>query len=182
MNGSLCDLPIYVHLSCFVVASVSTLVIYDARRAPTDLCSASYLHICPITSDLILAALGAALFSPSNPGHYASLSDLYHLRPHPSAATMSFNIASDGSPTPRKGPARFPVPGDLRVDTSPEALGQAVGSMSLSQYPSSFHRVFGSTLTSNTQGLKRPLGPSALGSRSLLEQHELLDGYKVSTS
>ncbi|KAL6153879.1 hypothetical protein ACJQWK_01555 [Exserohilum turcicum] len=69
---------------------------------------------------------------------------------------MSFNIASDGSPTPRKGPARFPVPGDLRVDTSPEALGQA--------------------------GLKRPLGPSALGSRSLLEQHELLDGYKVSTS
>ncbi|USP80842.1 hypothetical protein yc1106_08116 [Curvularia clavata] len=91
---------------------------------------------------------------------------------------MSFNIASDGSPTPRKGPTRFPVPGDLRADTSPEALGQAVGSMGLNNLQDAFQRAFGSTLTSNTQGFKRPPGPSTLGNRSLLQQQDSLDGYK----
>lgn len=92
---------------------------------------------------------------------------------------MSFNIASDGSPTPRKGPTRFPVPGDLRIDTSPEALGQAVGNLSLGGYPYALQRMFGSALTSNTQGFKRSLGPSALGNRSLLEPPNPLDVYKV---
>jgi hypothetical protein len=96
------------------------------------------------------------------------------------AATMSFNIASDGSPTPRKGSARFSIPGDLKVDTSSEALGQAVGGMSLDYYPCAFQRVFGSALTSNTQGFKRPLGPSTLGNRPLLQQRDSLNEYKVS--
>ncbi|EUC45676.1 hypothetical protein COCMIDRAFT_26132 [Bipolaris oryzae ATCC 44560] len=95
---------------------------------------------------------------------------------------MSFNIASDGSPTPRKGPTRFPVPGDLKIDTSPEALGQAVGNLSLGGYPYALQRVFGSALTSNTQGFKRSLGPSALGNRPLLEPHNPLDGYKKSST
>ncbi|KAF2471394.1 ARM repeat-containing protein [Lindgomyces ingoldianus] len=38
---------------------------------------------------------------------------------------MSLNITSDGSPTPRKGSARF-LADDLRVDTSPEVLGLAL--------------------------------------------------------
>jgi hypothetical protein len=93
---------------------------------------------------------------------------------------MSFNITSDGSPTPRKGPNRFAMAGDLRIDTSPEVLGQAVGSMSLNQYPFAFQRAFGSPLTCNTQGMKRPLGPSTLGNQIPLQQHSSFDGYKVS--
>ncbi|KAF1935471.1 ARM repeat-containing protein [Clathrospora elynae] len=89
---------------------------------------------------------------------------------------MSFNITSDGSPTPRKGPSRFAMAGDLRIDTSPEVLGQAVGSMSLNYYP--FQRAFGSPLTSNMQGMKRPLGSSALASQPMLQQHNTYDGYK----
>lgn len=95
---------------------------------------------------------------------------------------MSFNITSDGSPTPRKGPNRFSKAGDLRIDTSPEVLGQAVGSMSLHQYPYAFQRAFGSSLTCNTQGMKRPLGSSTLGNQApMLQQHDSFDGYKVST-
>ena len=93
---------------------------------------------------------------------------------------MSFNITSDGSPTPRKGPNRFAMAGDLRIDTSPEVLGQAVGSMSLDQYPFAFQRAFGSPLTCNTQGMKRPLGSSTLGNQLPLQQHNSFDGYKVS--
>ena len=96
---------------------------------------------------------------------------------------MSFNITSDGSPTPRKGPSRlYMAAGDLRIDTSPEVLGQAVGNMSLKQYPFAFQRAFGSPLTSNTQGMKRPLGSSAMGNQALVQQHSSFDGYKVSTA
>ncbi|KAF1833906.1 ARM repeat-containing protein [Decorospora gaudefroyi] len=91
---------------------------------------------------------------------------------------MSFNITSDGSPTPRKGSSRLAMSGDLRIDTSPETLGQAVGSMSLNQYPFALHRAFGSSLTTNTQGMKRPLGSSALGNQPMLQQHNAFDGYK----
>ncbi|KAF2633163.1 ARM repeat-containing protein [Macroventuria anomochaeta] len=73
---------------------------------------------------------------------------------------MAFNITSDGSPTPRKGPTRFNMPpGDLRVNTSPEVLGQING-ISQNYYPFGLHPSFGSSLTSNLQGLKRPLGTS----------------------
>lgn len=93
---------------------------------------------------------------------------------------MSFNIASDGSPTPRKGISRFPTPGDLKVDTSPEALRKAVGSISLNHYPGAIQRAFGSVLTSNTQGTKQQLGPFTLCNRPLLQKQDSLDGYKVS--
>lgn len=122
------------------------------------------------------------MFSPYNL-ETTRASRIYTIYPQPrgSAATMSFNITSDGSPTPRKGPSRFSMAGDLRIDTSPEALGHAVGSMSLNQYPFAFQRAFGSTLTCNTQGMKRPLGPSPFGNQALLQQHKASDGYKVST-
>ncbi|KAF2710945.1 ARM repeat-containing protein [Pleomassaria siparia CBS 279.74] len=66
---------------------------------------------------------------------------------------MSLNITSDGSPTPRKGAARFSVAEDLRVDTSPEGLGMAaVGS----RHPLAPYRFGGPFLTSKSQqGLKR---------------------------
>ena len=93
---------------------------------------------------------------------------------------MSFNITSDGSPTPRKGPARFSMAGDLRIDTSPEGLGQAVGGMSQNHYPYALYRAFGPSLTSNLQAMKRPLGSSTLGNQPMLPQQNSFDGYKVS--
>ncbi|KAF2182802.1 ARM repeat-containing protein [Zopfia rhizophila CBS 207.26] len=74
---------------------------------------------------------------------------------------MSVNITSDGSPTPRKSLIRFSVTEDLRVDTSPEVLGQAVGSRhpfpSRMTYQDAAHyRSIYSSLTSNMQGMKRP--------------------------
>lgn len=92
---------------------------------------------------------------------------------------MSFNITSDGSPTPRKGPARLSMTGDLKIDTSLDALEQAVGGMSLNQYPHTLYRTFGSSLTSNLQGLKRPLGTSTLSNQTSLPQQSEFDGYKV---
>ncbi|CAO2648621.1 Nn.00g078880.m01.CDS01 [Neocucurbitaria sp. VM-36] len=91
---------------------------------------------------------------------------------------MSFNITFDGSPTPRKGPARFSMTNDLRIDTSPEVLGQAVGGMSQNHYPYNLYRAFGSSLTTNSQGMKRPLGSSTLGNQSMQLQQNALDGYK----
>lgn len=93
---------------------------------------------------------------------------------------MSFNIPSDGSPTPRKGPGRFSKATDLTIDTSPEVLGQAVRSLSLNDYPYSLHRTLGPMLTSNLQGMKRPLGSSTLGNQSLPTQLDIMDGSKVS--
>ncbi|KAJ4314578.1 hypothetical protein N0V94_006405 [Neodidymelliopsis sp. IMI 364377] len=87
---------------------------------------------------------------------------------------MSFNITSDGSPTPRKGPARFNMPpGDLRVDTSPEVLGHAIGN-NQNYHAFGFYPSFGSSLTSNLQGLKRPLGTTTKGNvamPSMQQQH-----------
>ncbi|KAF2129027.1 ARM repeat-containing protein [Dothidotthia symphoricarpi CBS 119687] len=96
---------------------------------------------------------------------------------------MSFNITSDGSPTPRKGLTRFSMAaGDLKIDTSPEVLGQAVG-VSQNHYPYNLHRAFGPSLTSNVQGMKRPLGSSALGNQAMLPMQQYpFDGYKVSRS
>jgi hypothetical protein len=97
---------------------------------------------------------------------------------------MSFNITSDGSPTPRKGTLRFSRgAGDLKIDTSPELLGQAVGGFSQNHQPFAYHRAFGSSLTANMQGAKRPFGPSTLGSQqTTLSQPQSFEGYKVSVS
>lgn len=65
---------------------------------------------------------------------------------------MSLNITSDGSPTPRKGSARFSIAEDLRVDTSPEVLGMAVGS----RHPLASYRFNNPFLTNTMQGVKRP--------------------------
>jgi hypothetical protein len=95
---------------------------------------------------------------------------------------MAFNITSDGSPTPRKGPARYNMPsGDLRIDTSPEVLGQASGS-SQNYFPHGLHPSFGSSLTTNLQGLKRPLGISTMGNTSVssMQQQNHFGGFKVS--
>ncbi|KAF2878202.1 pumilio-family RNA binding repeat domain-containing protein [Massariosphaeria phaeospora] len=87
---------------------------------------------------------------------------------------MSFNITSDGSPTPRKGPSRFSE--DLRIDTSAEVLGMAVGS----RLPFALYRPNKPSLTSTMQGMKRPLGSSAHVNQSMLPpQHNNLDGFKV---
>lgn len=93
---------------------------------------------------------------------------------------MSFNIASDGSPTPRKGTPRFPVAGDLKIDAPSEALGQGVGCMSQKRHPYTLYRAFGPSLTSGSQGMKRPLRGSTLGNQPVLPQQNALDGYKVS--
>jgi hypothetical protein len=96
---------------------------------------------------------------------------------------MAFNITSDGSPTPRKGPTRFNMPpGDLRVDTSPEVLAQINGN-SQNYYPIGLHPSFGSSLTSSLQGLKRPLGDSTMGNvamPSMQQQQQHFGGFKVS--
>ncbi|CAI6328594.1 unnamed protein product [Periconia digitata] len=64
----------------------------------------------------------------------------------------SFNVTTDGSPTPRKGTGRFSIAEDLRIDTSPECLG-AVGfrHQPLNQFANPM-------LTSHMK--KHPLGPS----------------------
>lgn len=96
---------------------------------------------------------------------------------------MAFNITSDGSPTPRKGPTRFNMPaGDLRVDTSPEVLAQINGN-SQNYYPLGLYPSLGSSLTSSLQGLKRPLGDSTMGNvamPSMQQQQQHLGGFKVS--
>ncbi|KAF2688754.1 ARM repeat-containing protein [Lentithecium fluviatile CBS 122367] len=82
---------------------------------------------------------------------------------------MSFNITADGSPTPRKAVGRFAVPDDLRLDTSPEGLGMAVGARHHHQhYP--LYRGFNSSLTSNLQGMKRPLGTSTQHNQMMPQQ------------
>ncbi|KAF2854975.1 ARM repeat-containing protein [Plenodomus tracheiphilus IPT5] len=91
---------------------------------------------------------------------------------------MSFNITSDGSPTPRKGPSRFSKAGDLTIDTSPEVLGQVTGSTHQKHYPYSLYRVFGPSLTSGVQGMRRPLGASTQGNQSILPLPSSIDGYK----
>jgi len=94
---------------------------------------------------------------------------------------MSFNITSDGSPTPRKGTTRLSrAAGDLKIDTSPELLGQAVGGYHQSHYPYALHRAFGSPLTPNMQGPKRTLGASTLANQQMMMPHQhAFDGYKV---
>lgn len=70
--------------------------------------------------------------------------------------------------------------GDLKIDTSSEVLGQAVGGMNQNHYPYSLYRSSGLSLTSSVQGMKRPLGPSTLGNQSMPQQQFSFDGYKVS--
>jgi len=93
---------------------------------------------------------------------------------------MSFNITSDGSPTPRKGPGRFSMAGDLKIDTSPEVLGQAVAPKRHNHYPYSLYSAFGPSLTSDMQGMRRPLGASALSNQPPLPPQNSMDGSKVS--
>lgn len=96
------------------------------------------------------------------------------------SAIMSFNITSSGSPTPRKGAPRFSKPGNLRLDTSQETLGQAGGAVSQNHFPFAMSRPFGVSLTSHMQGVKRPLGSSALGNQSMLPRQSSFEAYKVS--
>ena len=75
-------------------------------------------------------------------------------------------------------------PGDLRVDTSPEVLGQ-VNDNSPNYFSYGLHPSFGSSLTSSLQGLKRPLGTSTMGNvamPSIQQQQHHLSGFKVSRS
>lgn len=129
------------------------------------MCLAYYLRICQVTYE------------------YAHFKDLFHLltRSALPPTTMSFNITSDGSPTPRKGTIKFPKPaGDLKIDTSPEVLDQAVGGFSYNHNPLAFYRSFSSSLTANMQGAKRPLGPSTLGNQQpAMPQQHSFDGLKV---
>lgn len=98
---------------------------------------------------------------------------------------MSLNITSDGSPTPRKVAARFAIAEDLRVETSPEGLG-AVGTRRPVQYPTHYWPI-NSSLTSNMQGVKRPLTTTTRGNQLRSEQHLTLpdrtvnEAYKVRT-
>jgi hypothetical protein len=95
---------------------------------------------------------------------------------------MSFNITSDGSPTPRKGNTRFSkAAGDLKIDTSPERLGQAVGGFSQNHYPLTLYCPAGASLTANMQGAKRPLGASTLSNQHrMVPQQNPFEGNKVS--
>jgi hypothetical protein len=71
--------------------------------------------------------------------------------------------------------------GDLKIDTSPEVLGQAVGGYSQNHYPFALCRALGPSLTANMQGAKRPLGASTKGNQQvMMPQHNAFDGYKVS--
>lgn len=97
-------------------------------------------------------------------------------------ATMAFNITSDGSPTPRKGASRLNVAaGDLKIDTSPEVLGQVNGK-SQSRLPTSLHSLPGSSLTLSQQSQKRPLGMSTMGNISMpssAQQQQSFGSFKV---
>lgn len=90
---------------------------------------------------------------------------------------MSFNLTSDGSPTPRKNVSRFPVPNDLRLDTSPEVLGFGPIGTRVGQFPTRYWP--GSALlTSNAQGTKRQaLGTSTLGNQMMPQSG--LDTLKI---
>jgi hypothetical protein len=70
---------------------------------------------------------------------------------------------------------------DLKIDTSPEVLGQAVGSYGQNHYPFALYRALGPSLTANMQEAKRPLGASAQGNQQVMMlQQNTFDGYKVS--
>jgi hypothetical protein len=70
---------------------------------------------------------------------------------------------------------------DLKINTSPEVLGQAVGSYGQNHYPFVLYRALGPSLTANMQGGKRPLGASAQGNQQvMMPQQNAFDGYKVS--
>jgi hypothetical protein len=94
---------------------------------------------------------------------------------------MSFNLTSDGSPTPRKAISRFAVPNDLRLDTSPEVLGFGPVGTRTRHHPSQYVWPGSALLTSNMQGAKRPLGSSTLGNQMMPHQPNI-DAYKVSPS
>lgn len=110
----------------------------------------------------------------------SNLSDLSIYTYDTTVSNMSFNITSDGSPTPRKTGSRLPMPADLRLDTSPEVLGFGPVGTRIRQLPS--HYWPGSALlTSNVQGAKRPtaLGSSTLG--NLMMPPQGLETLKVRT-
>ena len=93
---------------------------------------------------------------------------------------MTSTITSDGSPTPRKG-GRFGAE-DLRIDTSPEVLGMAVGS----RHPFPHYPTYNWPLTPHMQGVKRPnepLGISTRGNQMMLQPpvqgRPAADSYKV---
>lgn len=91
---------------------------------------------------------------------------------------MSFNLTSDGSPTPRKAVSRFPVPNDLRLDTSPEVLGFGPVGTRTHQHPSQYVWPGSALLTSAMQGAKRPLVSTVIGNQ--MKSQPDIDAYKVS--
>lgn len=71
--------------------------------------------------------------------------------------------------------------GDLKIDTSPEVLGQAVRGFGQNHYPYAQCRAFGTPLTPNMQAVKRPIGVSTLGAQQPMQpQQNAFEGYKVS--
>jgi hypothetical protein len=101
--------------------------------------------------------------------------------PDTTDSNMSFNLTSDGSPTPRKAVSRFAVPNDLRLDTSPEVLGFGPVGTRTRRHPSQYVWPGSALLTSNMQGAKRPLGSSTLGNQMMPPQPNI-DTFKVSPS
>jgi len=147
---------------------------YSCHLSPLPLRSGSCIYFGNLRRQTrFVAQLQGITHLISVPARDLISPDLSHL---PTLPAMSFNITADGSPTPRKAMGRFPVPDDLRLDTSPEGLGLVVGSRYQQQhYP--FHRGFNSSLTSNAQGTKRPLGSSTQVNQMMPQQS--LDGFKV---
>ena len=90
---------------------------------------------------------------------------------------MSFNLTSDGSPTPRKAVSRFPVPNDLRLDTSPEVLGFGPVGTRTRQHFSQYVWPGSALLTSTMQGAKRPLVSLTLGNQMMPQPN--IDAFKV---
>lgn len=141
------------HLTCLPLSSqpgVYLLAIYATDRPSTHLCLSSYI------SSLI-----------------SRISRIYQIP----IDNMSFNLTSDGSPTPRKTAPRFPPAyPDLRIDTSPEVLGHGPVGTRTRPHPLAYQG--GVSLTYNTQGAKRPLGSSTMGNQMLAQPN--IDAFKVS--
>jgi len=81
---------------------------------------------------------------------------------------MSANIVSDGSPTPRKGFARFSVAEDRSLDASGDMMGQGVGARPY-RPPHIAHRIL-RQLTTNSQALKREGSQDKITTLSGLQQ------------
>lgn len=94
-------------------------------------------------------------------------------------------MVTDGSPTPRKAASHFGLVEDARIDASPEILG-AVGSRRPKPQATAPAHYWPFSLTSQLQGVKRPLTRSTRGNQQIPPEQlpakpdsMVLDGYKV---